>query len=157
MTRAVRENQMWGTETKGFRIWVINIQYRTVNAPMALKPINPKVVAEIITWVLRSIEDKLVCVECCLWGEGAQSESVKGETVKWEMASPRGGLGKTWELTHCLGLEPRYCWLPKTLEMFQAEEKDSPRPKKILCGVYGCMQSRTWRSYRSYHWTIKGA
>ena len=52
----------------------------------------------------------------------------------------------TRELNHCLGLEHRYCWLPKTLEMFQAEEKDSPRPKKILCGVYWCMQSRTWRS-----------
>ena len=49
MTRAVRENQMWGTETEGFWIWEINIQYRTVNVPTELKPINSKVVVEIIT------------------------------------------------------------------------------------------------------------
>ena len=35
-------------------------------------------------------------------------------------------------MTHCLGLEHRYFWLLKTLEMFQAEEKDSPSPKKYL-------------------------
>ena len=29
-------------------------------------------------------------------------------------------------------LEHRYCWFPKTLEMFQAEEKDSPRLEKYL-------------------------
>ena len=29
-------------------------------------------------------------------------------------------------------LEHRYCWFPKTLEMSQAEEKDSPRPGKDL-------------------------
>ena len=29
-------------------------------------------------------------------------------------------------------LENRYCWLPKTLEMFQVEEKDSARPGKDL-------------------------
>ena len=27
-------------------------------------------------------------------------------------------------------LEHRYCWFPKTLEMFQVEEKDSPRLEK---------------------------
>ena len=28
-----------------------------------------------------------------------------------------------------------YCWFPKTLEMFQVEEKDSPRPEKypVVC------------------------
>ena len=32
-------------------------------------------------------------------------------------------------------LEHRYCWLPKTLEMFQAEQKDSLRPEKdhVVC------------------------
>ena len=29
-------------------------------------------------------------------------------------------------------LEHRYCWFPKTLEMFQDEAKDSPRPGKDL-------------------------
>ena len=29
-------------------------------------------------------------------------------------------------------LEHRYCWFPKTLEMFQTKEKDSPRPEKAL-------------------------
>ena len=33
-------------------------------------------------------------------------------------------------MTHCLGLEHRYCWFSKTLGIFQAEEKDPPRPKK---------------------------
>ena len=34
-----------------------------------------------------------------------------------------------------MGLKHRYYWFPKTLEMFQAEEKDSPRPKKyhVVC------------------------
>ena len=38
-------------------------------------------------------------------------------------------------------LEHRYCWFPKTLEMFQAEEKDSPRPRKdpMMC-VDACKQ-----------------
>ena len=27
-------------------------------------------------------------------------------------------------------LEHRYCWFPKTLEMFQSEEKNSPRLEK---------------------------
>ena len=38
----------------------------------------------------------------------------------------------TQESTHFLGHEHRYCWFPKTLEMFQAEEKDSLRPEKDL-------------------------
>ena len=29
-------------------------------------------------------------------------------------------------------LKHRYCWFPKTLEMFQAKEKDSPRLEKYL-------------------------
>ena len=62
--------------------------------PTELKPINSKVVVEIITWILRSSEGRLVCLGCCMCVEGAQSESVKGETAKREMASPRGGLGK---------------------------------------------------------------
>ena len=41
-------------------------------------------------------------------------------------------LNLTWKLTHFLGLEHRYCWFPKKLEMFQAREKDSPRPRKRL-------------------------
>ena len=38
-------------------------------------------------------------------------------------------------------LEHRYCWFPKTLEMFQAKEKESPRPEKdhVVC-VDACKQ-----------------
>ena len=35
----------------------------------------------------------------------------------------------------CFGFEHRYRWIPKTLEMFQAVEKDYPRPGKdsVVC------------------------
>ena len=44
-------------------------------------------------------------------------------------------------MTHCFGLENRDCWFPKTLEIFQTEEKDSPRPEKdhVVC-VDACKQ-----------------
>ena len=82
MTRDIREYQVCGTERDGFRIWVIIIQYQTVNSPMELLPINSKVVAETITRVLRSIGHRLVCLECVLWVEEAHSDTVRGETVK---------------------------------------------------------------------------
>ena len=44
-------------------------------------------------------------------------------------------------MTHFLGLEHRYCRLPKTLEIFQAKEKDSPILEKdlVVC-VDACKQ-----------------
>ena len=82
MTKDMIEYLMTGTEMGGFRIWEINIQYRTVNVPTELKPINSKVVVEIITWILRRSEGRLVCLGFCMWVEGAQSEYVKSETAK---------------------------------------------------------------------------
>ena len=49
MTRDIRECQVRGTMANNFRIWVIIIQYQTVNASMDLMPINSKVVVETIT------------------------------------------------------------------------------------------------------------
>ena len=39
------------------------------------------------------------------------------------------------EIGSLLGVEHMYCRLPKTLEMFQVEEKDSLRPEKdpVVC------------------------
>ena len=49
MMRDIRECQLLGTMTDGFRIWVIIIQYKTINLSMELMPINLKVVAKTIT------------------------------------------------------------------------------------------------------------
>ena len=42
-------------------------------------------------------------------------------------------------------LKHRYCWLPKTLEMFQAEEKDSPIPGKDLVACADACKKRLGR------------